>query len=168
MDSLRDVFITAAGAHLPGEAVPNERMEDHIGRIGGRDSLFGRKALRWNGVKTRHYAIGGNGDVRDSNAGMCAKAVSAALDKAGVERDDLTFLAAATTQGDLLVPGHAAAVHGELGGPPLEIASFQSVCGSSLMAAKSAWLQVHHSPTCRSGPTSGQNWIAATVRRRPR
>jgi 3-oxoacyl-[acyl-carrier-protein] synthase-3 len=142
MAELRDVYITAAGAHLPGEPVGNDAIEDHIGRVGGRPSLFGRKALRWNGVQTRHYALSANGDVRDSNAGMCAKAVSAALDAAGLQRSDLTFLAAATTQGDLLVPGHAAAVHGELGGAPLEIASFQSVCGSSLMAAKSAWLQV--------------------------
>src|SRR6185436_18893790 len=55
---------------------------------------------------------------------------------------DLSFLATATTQGDYLVPGHATAVHGELGTRPMEIASFQSVCGSSLMAAKSAWLNI--------------------------
>lgn len=145
MDRLRDVYITAAGAYLPGEPVTNERMEEYLGKVSGRPSLFGRKALRWNGVETRHYALDPDGTARDSNAGMCAKAVSAALDQAGLERSDLTFLAAATTQGDLLVPGHAAAVHGELGGPPLEIASFQSVCGSSLMAAKSAWLQVRAS-----------------------
>jgi 3-oxoacyl-[acyl-carrier-protein] synthase-3 len=73
---------------------------------------------------------------------MCAKAISAALEDAGLERSRLSYIAAATTQGDLLVPGHAAAVHGELGGGPLEIASFQSVCGASLMAAKAAWLSV--------------------------
>lgn len=142
MDALRDVFITACGVHLPGDPVGNDAIEDHIGRIAGRDSLFGRRALRWNGVQTRHYAIGSDGQVTDSNAGMSAKAICAALDAAKLERDELTFLASATTQGDLLVPGHAAAVHGALGGPPLEIASFQSVCGASLMAAKSAWLQV--------------------------
>ena len=53
-----------------------------------------------------------------------------------------SFLATATTQGDYLVPGHATAVHGELGDRSMEIASFQSVCGSSLMAAKAAWLNV--------------------------
>jgi 3-oxoacyl-[acyl-carrier-protein] synthase-3 len=73
---------------------------------------------------------------------MCAQAVQAALEEAGLGLEDLSFLAAATTQGDYLVPGHAAGVHGELGGGPLEIASFQSVCGSSLMAAKAAWLSV--------------------------
>jgi 3-oxoacyl-[acyl-carrier-protein] synthase-3 len=142
MAELRDAFITGTGAWLPGPPVGVDRMEDHLGRIGGRDSLLGRRALRWNGVETRHYALGPDGAPTSSNAAMTAEAVRAALDAAGLGLEDLGFLAAATTQGDYLVPGHAAAVHGELGGGALEIASFQSVCGSSLMAAKSAWLQV--------------------------
>ncbi len=142
MTELLDAYITGVGAFLPGEPVPCARMEDHLGRIHGRDSLLGRRALRWNGVQTRHYAIGADGVAGHSSAGMCAKAVTSALEDAALERDQLGFLAAATTQGDLLVPGHAAAVHGQLGGGPLEIASFQSVCGSSLMAAKNAWLAV--------------------------
>lgn len=117
-------------------------MEDYLGRIGGRDSLLGRRALRWNGVETRHYALDRDGSPTTSGAAMAAVAVLAALEDAGLGRGDLQFLAAATTQGDFLVPGYAAAVHGELGGAPIEVASFQSVCGASLMAAKSAWLQV--------------------------
>ncbi|MDB5429701.1 MAG: 3-oxoacyl-ACP synthase [Caulobacter sp.] len=140
MNHLRDVFITGVGAHLPGAPIPNDQMEDHLGRVCGRDSLLGRRALRWNGVKTRHYAIDAEGQAFDSNAGMCAKAVRAALDDAGLE--SLDYLASATTQGDWLVPGHGVSVHGELGCGPLEVASFQSVCGSSLMAAKAAWLNV--------------------------
>lgn len=142
MATLDDVFITGRGAFLPGAPVANADIEDHIGRVGGRASAMGRRALAWNGVKTRHYALDAVGAATCSNAGMCAQAVRAALDDAGLARRDLTFLAAATTQGDYLVPGHAATVHGELGGGPLEIASFQSVCGSSLMAAKAAWQAV--------------------------
>jgi 3-oxoacyl-[acyl-carrier-protein] synthase III len=137
--SLRDVYITGAGAFLPGEPVGNDRIEHFLGRIGGKNSILGRKALTWNGVQTRHYAYGEDGAPTHTNSGMCALAVRRALEDAGVERGDLGFLSAATTQGDYLVPGHAAMVHGELGGGPLEIASFQSVCGSSLMAAKAAW-----------------------------
>ncbi len=142
MSDLRDGYITATGAFLPGAPVGNDQMEDHLGRVGGRDSLFGKKALRWNGVESRHYAMGPDGSVSHSNAQMCALAVSAALERAGLAPRDLGMLAAATTQGDLLAPGHAAQVHAELGGGPMEIASFQSVCGSSLMAAKAAWLNV--------------------------
>jgi 3-oxoacyl-[acyl-carrier-protein] synthase-3 len=138
----RDVFITGCGRFLPGAPVSNDEMENHLGLICGRPSLLGRRALRWNGIETRHYALNDKGEGFDTNAGMSAKSVRAALDAAGLSVADLSFLATATTQGDYLVPGHATAVHGELGGRTMEIASFQSVCGSSLMAAKSAWLNV--------------------------
>ncbi|HYC96620.1 beta-ketoacyl-ACP synthase III [Brevundimonas sp.] len=139
---LRDVYITGVGAHLPGPPVSNERMEDHIGRVHGKGSVIGRRALRWNGIATRHYALSADGQVLDTNAGMTARAVSAALEDARLTLGDLQHLATATTQGDFLVPGHAAAVQAELGAGPLEIASYQSVCASALMAAKGAWLQV--------------------------
>ena len=142
MSGLRDVYITGTGAFLPGAPVDNDRMEDHLGRIGGRDSLFGKKALRWNGVERRHYAMAPDGSVSHANAEMCALAVRAALEGAGLDPAAIGFLGAATTQGDLFVPGHGSAVHAELGGGPMEIASFQSVCCSSLMAAKAAWLCV--------------------------
>jgi 3-oxoacyl-[acyl-carrier-protein] synthase-3 len=136
------VYITGTGAFLPGEPVDNERMEDFIGRMPGGCSALGRRALRWNGIAQRHYALDEHGAWRHSNASMCADAVRLALGAAGLDRADVDCLAAATTQGDLLVPGHASAVHGELGGGPLELASFQSVCASSLMAAKYAWMSV--------------------------
>ncbi|MEZ6022563.1 MAG: 3-oxoacyl-[acyl-carrier-protein] synthase III C-terminal domain-containing protein [Hyphomonadaceae bacterium] len=142
MGDLRHGYITGTGVFLPGEAVGKDRIEDHLGRIAGRDSLFGKKALRWNGVEGRHYAMAPDGSVSHSNAQMCALAVRAALDAAGLDPRDVGVLAAATTQGDLFAPGHAAQVHAELGGGAKEIASFQSVCGSSLMAAKTAWLNV--------------------------
>lgn len=142
MGELRDGYITATGAFLPGAPISNDQMEDHLGRVAGRDSLFGKKALRWNGVESRHYAMAPDGSVSHSNAQMCALAVADALERAGLAARDVGMLAAATTQGDLLAPGHAAQVHAELGGGPKEIASFQSVCGSSLMAAKAAWLNV--------------------------
>lgn len=139
---LRDVYITGAGAFLPGPPVGVAAMEDHIGRIGGRPSAVGRRALRWNGVETRHYAMTPDGGVLHSNASMAASAARAALEDAGLDLGDVQHLATATTQGDYLVPGHGSAVHAELGAGPLEVASYQSVCASALMAAKGAWLQV--------------------------
>jgi 3-oxoacyl-[acyl-carrier-protein] synthase-3 len=139
---LRDAFITGTGAFLPGEPIPNDRMEAFIGHVGGRKSVAGRKALRWNGIETRHYALTPDGQILHTNASMSAAAVTAALDDAGLQRGSLEFLATATTQGDYLVPGHASAVHGELGGGPLELASFQSVCASAVMGAKAGWQAV--------------------------
>lgn len=156
MGELRDGFITGTGVFLPGAPVGNDQMEDHLGRIAGRDSLFGKKALRWNGVEGRHYAMAPDGGVSHSNAEMCALAVKAALEQAGLQPRDLGMLSAATTQGDLLAPGHAAQVHAELGGGPMEIASFQSVCGSSLMAAKAAWLSVRAGEHDRAAACAGE------------
>lgn len=150
---LRDVFITGTGAFLPGEPVDAEAMESFIGRIGGRSSAVGRRALRWNGVETRHYALNADGRPLHSNASMTADALRVALDDAGLAAADLDFLATATTQGDYLVPGHAAAVHGELGCGPMEIASHQSVCASALTALKHAWLSVR----------AGEAEVAATA-----
>lgn len=147
MGALRDSFITGTGTFLPGEPIPNDRMEDFIGRVGGRTSSVGQRALRWNGIGTRHYALTPDGDILHTGASMSAAAVRAALDDAGLGREDIGLLATATTQGDYLVPGHASAVHGELGGGPLELASFQSVCASSLMAAKAAHLAVRAGET---------------------
>jgi 3-oxoacyl-[acyl-carrier-protein] synthase III len=156
MTSLRDVFITGTGAFLPGAPVANDRMEDFIGTVGGRKSSVGQRALRWSGIETRHYALTPAGEPLHTNASMSAAAVLASLDGAGLGREDLQFLATATTQGDYLVPGHASAVHGELGGGALELASFQSVCVSSLMAAKSAWLAVRTGETDCAAVVAGE------------
>ena len=151
--NLRDAYITGSGVFLPGDPVANDRMEDFIGRVGGRTSSIGQRALRWNGIRARHYALTQQGEPLHSNASMSASAVQAALADAGLGREDLQMLSAATTQGDYLVPGHASAVHGELGGAPLELASFQSVCASSVMALKAAALSVR----------AGEHECAATV-----
>jgi 3-oxoacyl-[acyl-carrier-protein] synthase-3 len=136
------VYITGVGAFLPGEPVGNDEMEAYLGQLPGGCSSLGRRALRWNGIEKRHYALAADGRWLHTNASMCADAVRTALDAAGLTLGDLDCLATATTQGDLLVPGHASAVHGELGGGQLELASFQSVCASSLMATKYAWMSV--------------------------
>src|SRR5262249_41407890 len=56
--------------------------------------------------------------------------------------DDIRYLAAAATLGDGLVPGLASHIHAALGGREIEIANFQSVCASALMALKSAYVQL--------------------------
>jgi 3-oxoacyl-[acyl-carrier-protein] synthase-3 len=150
------VYITGTAAFLPGQPVDSDRMEDFIGSMPAGCSAFGRRALRWNGIQRRHYALDTDGRWLHSNASMCANAVRAALDVAGLDLKDLDCLAAATTQGDLLVPGHASAVHGELGGGALELASFQSVCASSLMAAKYAWMSVKSGEAACAAAVAGE------------
>lgn len=136
-----EVFITGVGKFLPGEPVTNDAMESIIGRTGGCSSI-GASVLRKNGIRQRHYALIPNGDYSHTNAEMAANAILDALADAKCQPEKLDLLATSTTQGDYLVPGFASAVHGELSIPPLELASFQSVCASSLMAIKTAWLSV--------------------------
>lgn len=139
MSAFRPVYIVGAGGFLPGDPIDNQTLEAVLGQVGGRPSALGRRVLRWNGIETRHYALDTEGNPTHTNAGMCAEAVRKAATHAQAPLSRLDHLATATTQGDLLVPGHAAQVHAELRCGPVEIASFQSVCGSALMAAKSAW-----------------------------
>lgn len=137
-----DVYITGLGRFLPGPPIPNDEMEDYLGRIGGKPSRARVRVLAQNGIRTRHYAIDKQQRTLYRNSEMAALAVRDALGRAGVELSRIEFLAAATTQGDLLVPGFASMVHGELKNPPCEIATLHGICASGVMALKSAFLQV--------------------------
>lgn len=139
---MQQAFITSAGQCLPGPPVPNERMADFIGRISDRSERLGRSILRQNGIRTRHYALREDGSTDWTLARLAAEGARAALASAEIDARDIGLLATATTQNDQLVPGLASGVHHELGLPPLELASLQSVCASSMMALKHATLQV--------------------------
>jgi 3-oxoacyl-[acyl-carrier-protein] synthase III len=137
-----DVYINGFGAFFPGPPVGNDEMESHLGRIGGKPSRYRPLVLRNNKIRSRHYALDAAGVAQHSNAGMAAAAIVAAVDSSELVLGDITYLATATTLGDVLLPGLASHVHAELNLGPIEIASFQSVCTSSLMALKSAYAQV--------------------------
>lgn len=135
-------YLTAAGSFLPGPPVANADVIRHIGAIDPDSERYGRMILRRNRINSRHYAVSANGAVRHTNAEMAGLAVHDAIAKSEASIDRIDYLAAATTQGDLLVPGHASAVHAEVNGHAMEIASFQSVCASAMMAMRTAYLQV--------------------------
>lgn len=135
-------YITASGQFLPGEPVPNARIANHIGLLSPSAERLGRMTLRQNRIRTRHYAMDAAGETEWSVAAMLAEAMRAALVEAEIDARSVGYLATATTQNDLMVPGLASQVHAALALPPLEIASLQSVCASSMMALKSAWLQL--------------------------
>ena len=65
-----------------------------------------------------------------------------AAERAGLGPNDVELLTAATTMPDVMGPGHASMVHGELGYGPLEIATAHGICSSGMMALKNAYLQV--------------------------
>jgi 3-oxoacyl-[acyl-carrier-protein] synthase III len=140
--SIRNVYITAAGAYLPGEPVDNDRMENVLGLIDGKPSRLKKRILKSNGIRTRHYALGEDGQTTELNEELAAKAVHAALANSELTLEDVEMLAAGTTQGDVPIPGFASMVHGRLGGRPMEILSAGGVCCSSMAALSSAYRAV--------------------------
>lgn len=138
----KPAYITALGKFLPGEPVPNDEMEDYLGRIGNKPSRLKARILKQNGIQTRHYALDKEGQVRYWNSEMAAKAVADALQHAEIKASNIEYLAAATSSGDLIAPGFASMVHGELKLPACEIASLGGVCASSMMALKTAYLNI--------------------------
>lgn len=146
---MEKVYITGLGACLPGEPVSNEKMEDYIGRIYEKSSRLGALCLRRNGIKQRYYALTPEGTTQWTIAKLISDAAKNAIDDAKTLPDDIDFLSAATSLPDIILPGVASQVHGALQQTldinAIEIASFQSVCASSMMALKMAALGVETS-----------------------
>jgi 3-oxoacyl-[acyl-carrier-protein] synthase-3 len=139
---MQPVYVTATAQCLPGAPIANDRMADYIGRLSPEAERFGRLTLRQNGIKSRHYAIRPDGSSDWTVAKLAGSAVRSLIAGAEIDPEAIGFLATATTQNDLMVPGLASGVHAESGLPPIELASLQSVCASSMMAMKAAALQV--------------------------
>ncbi len=136
------VYITSLGSYLPNEPIGNEEIEEYLGKVNGKKSVVKERILKQNGITQRYYAINKKQESTHTNAEMAARAIVNALDKSQIQSKDIGLLCAGTTQGDLPVPGFASMVHGALDFPKCEIASFQSVCASGMMALKNAYSQI--------------------------
>ena len=133
------VFINAVGKFLPGEPITNDEVEEYIGLIGGEASRLKSRILKQNGIQQRHYAINREGKLLFWNSTLAARSIIDAISHSEITLADVEYLAAATSQGDLLAPGFASMVQGELRLPPCEVASFHGVCASGIMALKSCY-----------------------------
>lgn len=148
-------YITSLGKFLPGNPIDNESMEEFLGAVNGKLSRVRKRILKQNGIQARHYAIDRQQRTLFSNSAMAAHAVRSATERAGLALSEIDFLAAATSQGDLPLPGFASMVHGELKSPPCEIATLHGICASGIMAFKSGVLQIlsggkHRAVVCAS------------------
>lgn len=139
---MQEVYITAMGTFLPNDPISNEMMEDFLGRINGKNSVLKERILKQNGIKNRYYAMDMQQQTTHSNAELAALAIASALNKSTLLAKDVELLATGTTQGDLPVPGFASMVHALTNLGTCELASFQSVCSSGVMALKDAYAQI--------------------------
>ncbi len=139
---MNEVYITSSGTFLPNKAISNDEMEDYLGRINGKNSRTKELVLKQNGIKTRHYALNIHQETTHSNAQLAVHAIENALKKSDLRSSDVELLCTGTTQGDLPIPGFASMVHAGLDFNRCEVASFQSVCASGIMALKNAFVQI--------------------------
>ncbi len=139
---MNSVYINSIGVFLPNAPVSNDEMEDYLGKINGVASNIRHRILKQNGIQNRHYALDKNQQTTHSNATLAALAIDNALKKSHLDISQIQLLSTGTTQGDLPVPGFASMVHAKSGLPNCELASFQSVCSSGVMALKAAYSQI--------------------------
>ncbi len=139
---MTEVYITSSGVFMPNEAITNEEMEDYLGRINGKDSVAKARILKQNGIKSRYFAINKQQESTHSNAQLAVGAIENALAKSTLSSKEVALLCTGTTQADLPIPGFASMVHAKLPFHRCEVASFQSVCASGMMALKSAFAQI--------------------------
>jgi 3-oxoacyl-[acyl-carrier-protein] synthase-3 len=132
------VFLLSTGAFLPGDPVSNEDIDSYIAPLDARSSRIKRRILAENGIKTRHYAIGTDGQTTHSAAHMAAEAVRACLSNGAVPLREVSVLCSGSSGGDLAMPGFANMVQGELGAGPMHTSSHQGVCAASMVALQHA------------------------------
>ncbi len=140
---MHNAYINSIGKFLPGNPIGNDEIEDYLGKIGGRPSKVKNRILKSNGIQQRYYALDRQQQSTFSTSQMAASAVRDALAQVDLEPGAIDLLAAGTTWADLLVPGFASMVHGELSElSPLETISTQGVCCTGISALKYAASQV--------------------------
>lgn len=132
----KNVYIVGTGNFLPGEPVNNDQMDNFVAPVNGQSARIKRRVLADNGIRTRYYAVNADGSSGYSSAAMGAAAVTQSLQHAGVPLADITMLATATSGADVLMPGFANMLQGELHASPMETRSHHGICASGLAALK--------------------------------
>lgn len=135
------VFINKIEKFLPNEPVSNDEMEQILGKINHTPSKSRRIILRNNGIRTRYYALDNRQRVTHNNAELTALAIQS-LTGSDFSLNDIEVLSCGTSTPDLLLPSHAAMVHGLLKNRSVELNSASGVCCSGMNALKYGYLSV--------------------------
>ena len=143
------VYITKAGKFLPNEPVSNDEMESYLGLINDAASKARRIILRNNGITTRYYALDANGNPTHSNAEMANLAIEKLYDES-FTKNDVELLSCGTSTPDLMLPSHAAMVHGFMKNKSVELNSSSGVCCSGMNALKFAFLSIKSGSTANA------------------
>jgi 3-oxoacyl-[acyl-carrier-protein] synthase-3 len=140
---MKSAYINSIGKFLPGEAIDNNSVEEYLGKINGKPSKVKQKILQNNGIKQRYYALDRQQNNTYSNSDMAVRAIQDTLAYRDLNPTEIDLLACSTTLPDLLIPGFASMVHGQLPGfNPLEIVLTQGVCCAGVTALNYAVSQI--------------------------
>ena len=125
---MNSVRILSTGSYLPGDPIPNEELDELTGGLPA-DVLEGIQ------VETRHWiADPHTGEQSESNSDMACKAVTEALELAGLEAGDLDLLIVSTASPEYHLPPTATFVQAKLGLERLATADIRSGCAGAVEA----------------------------------
>ncbi|HEY6143047.1 MAG TPA: beta-ketoacyl-ACP synthase III [Flavobacterium sp.] len=158
-----EVFITKIGKYLPNEAISNDEMESYLGLINDTASKARRLILRNNKIVSRYYALDKNGNSTHNNAELTKNAIQSLYDESFTAQD-MELLSCGTTTPDILVPSHAAMVHGLLKNKNLELNSSSGVCCAGMNALKFGFLSVKSGSTKNAVCTGSEklsSWMSS-------
>ena len=136
-----EVYITKSSKILPNNPISNDEMENMLGLINDETSKARRIVLRNNGIKNRFYAIDEKGNPTHSNADLTFLAIKGLFDDQFTSQN-VELLSCGTSTPDLLLPSHAAMVHGLLQNQSIELNSSSGVCNAGMNALKFGYLSV--------------------------
>ena len=138
-----DVYINDLSVFLPNDPVDNDAIEEVLGKIHDIPSRVKRIVLKNNRIETRHYALDPQtGQLTHTNAQLAAEAIRGLQPHDDFRLSEIECLSCGTTCGDLLFPGHALMVLGELGIPACEAVTTHGICISGMTAFKYAAMNV--------------------------
>lgn len=159
-----NVYINDLASFLPNEPVGNDRIEDVLGKINAIPSKSKAIMLRNNRIKQRYYAIDPEtGRFTHSNAQLTAEAVRRLRPTPDFAPMEIECLCCGTTSPDLLMPGHALMVMGELGLPPIEAVSTAGICIAGMTALKYAHMNIA-SGASRNAVATGSELASSFMR----
>ena len=136
--SFQRVYVESAGFFMPGAPVNNEQMDGYIAPLDRMSTRIKRRILAENGIRHRHYAIDEEGRTVFSNAQLAAGAVRDCLARGDVDIARVSMLASGSSGGDVLMPGFANMIQGELAAPPMETVSVHGICAAGVSAIQTA------------------------------
>ncbi|HEY9045186.1 MAG TPA: beta-ketoacyl-ACP synthase III [Ohtaekwangia sp.] len=137
----RSVYITKLASYYPNGPVSNEDIEKFLGLINNQSSKARPLILRNNQIKTRYYSFDKEGKTTHTNTNLTRLAIEKLFDK-DFKQADIELLSCGTTTPDQMLPPHAAMVHGELGGNPVEINTASGSCSAGIQALKFGYMSV--------------------------